>query len=327
MQDKRANRRHFLQVLLGAATVSTLPGSGEARSYPARPVRVIVGFAAGQAIDVQARLVSQWLSNRLGQQFLVENVPGGGGNIAAERVVRAQPDGYTLIVVGSNNYINASLYEKLDFTFINDIAPVASIGRLPNVMEVHPSVPVKTVPEFIAYAKANPGRLNFGSGGVGTTHHMAGELFKMMTGISMIHVPYRGTPLALSDLIGGQIQVMFDNLPTSLEHISAGRLRALAVTTKERSKSLPEIPTVNDFVPGYEVSAMTGIGVPKATPNEIINLLNEQINAGLKDAGMKAHLANLGITALPDSPDAFRKLIAAETEKWAKVVKYAGVKA
>jgi tripartite-type tricarboxylate transporter receptor subunit TctC len=312
---------------MGAATLPTLSGSGHAQSYPAHPVRVIVGFAAGQAIDVQARLVSQWLSNHLGQQFLVENVPGGGGNIAAERVVRAQPDGYTLIVVGSNNYINASLYEKLNFTFINDIAPVASIGRLPNVMEVNPSVPVKTVPEFIAYAKANPGRLNFGSGGVGTTHHMAGELFKMMTGIDMIHVPYRGTPLAMSDLIGGRIQVMFDNLPTSLEHIRAGRLRALAVTTKERTKSLPEIPTVNDFVRGYEVSAVTGIGTPRDTPNEIIDALNQQINAGLKDAAINGHLAKLGIEALPNSPEAFRKLIAAETEKWARVVKYAGVKA
>lgn len=327
MQDKKADRRQFVQLMMGAMALPALSAPSQAESYPARPVRAIVGFAAGQAIDVQGRLVSQWLSDRLGQQFTVENMPGGGGNMAAERVVRAQPDGYTLLVVGANNYINSSLYEKLDFNFVNDIAPVASIGRLPNVMEVHPSIPAKTVPEFIAYAKANPGSLNFGSGGVGTTHHMAGELFKMMTGVNMIHIPYRGTPLALSDLIGGRIQVMFDNLPTSLEHIRAARLRALAVTTKERSASLPEIQTVNDFVPGYEVSAVTGIGVPKATPNEIINLLNKQINAGLEDAGMKAHLANLGITALPDSPDAFRKLIAAETEKWAKVVKYAGVKA
>ncbi len=321
------SRRQFFNAALGAVLLPATTRFAHAQSYPMRPVRVIVGFAAGQAIDIQARSISQWLSDRLGQQFIIENLPGAGGNIGAERVVRAQPDGYSLLTVGANNYINASLYEHLEFDFARDIAPVASIGRLPNVMEVNPSLPTTTVPEFIAYAKVNPGKLNFGSAGVGTTHHMAGELFMMMTGVKMVHVPYRGTPRALNDLISGRIQVMFDNLPTSIGHIRAGKLRALAVTTKARSELLPDIPTVGDFVPGFEVSAVTGIGAPKDTPTDIIDRLNQQINAGLNDPSIKAHFASLGITVSPGSPDDFRKLIASEIAKWAKVVRFADVKA
>jgi tripartite-type tricarboxylate transporter receptor subunit TctC len=272
------------------------------------------------------RLIGQWLSERLGQPFVIDNRPGAGGNIATDVVVRAPPDGYTLLAVGSNNYINASLYEKINFNFVRDIAAVASISRTPNVMEVHPSIPVKTVPEFITYAKGNPGKLSMASAGNGSTSHMAGELFKMMTGVDILHVPYRGSPQAVTDLIGGQVHVMFDNLPSSIEHIRAGKLRALAVTTTARSELMPDVPTVSEYVPGYEASAVPGIGVPKNTPTEIVDMLNKEINAGLSSPAIKARLAGLGVTEVPGSPSDFGKLIADETEKWAKVVKFSGAK-
>jgi tripartite-type tricarboxylate transporter receptor subunit TctC len=268
----------------------------------------------------------QWLSERLGQQFIVESRPGGGTNIATEAVVRAQPDGYTLLLVAPANAINASLYDKLNYNFIRDIAPVAGLIRFPNVVVVNPGVPVKTIPELIAYAKANPGKLNMASSGNGSTIHVSGELFKMMTGITMVHVPYRGGAPALTDMVGGQVQVMFDNVPTSIEFIKAGKLRPLAVTTATRSEVLPELPTVADFVPGYEASAWYGIGAPKGTPDEIIDKLNKEINAILADAKTKTRFGELGASLLAGSPAAFGKLVAEETEKWAKVVKFAGAK-
>jgi tripartite-type tricarboxylate transporter receptor subunit TctC len=270
--------------------------------------------------------MAQWLSARLGQQFIVENRPGAGTNVATEAVVRAPADGYTLLIVLAANAINATLYDNLSFNFIRDIAPVAGIVRVPQVMEVMPSFPAKTVPEFIAYAKANPGKINFGSAGIGTSIHVAGELFKMMAGVDMVHVPYRGGATALTDLLGGQIQVIFDTSPNSIEYIRAGRLRALAVTTATRSEALPGIPTVSEFVPGYEVSSWWGAGVPKNTPDEIIDTLNREINAGLADPKIKARLAKLGGTALSGSPSDFGRLIAQETQKWGQVVKFSGVK-
>jgi tripartite-type tricarboxylate transporter receptor subunit TctC len=287
----------------------------------------VVGFAAGGNLDIIARLLGQWLSARFGQPFVVENRPGGGGNIGTEAVVRAPPDGYTLLLVGTPNMINATLYEKLNFNFIRDIAPVASIDRVPLVMEVNPAFPAKNVPEFIAYAKANPGKINMASAGTGTGQHVAGELFKMMAGIDMVHVPYRSAGPALADLIGGQVQVMFDGIPSSIEHLRAGRLRALAVTTATRLEVLPDIPTVGDFVPGYEASGVHGIGAPKNTPAEIVDELNKEINAALADPKMKARLADLGVAVLSGSPAAFGKLIAEETDKWAKVIRFAGLKA
>ncbi len=310
----------------GAAALPAVSRVASAQAYPARPVRIIVGFTAGQAVDILARLIGQWLSERLGQQFVIENRPGAGGNIATDAVVRAPPDGYTLLAVGSNNYINASLYQTLNFNFIRDIAAVASISRTPNLLEVHPSVPAKTVPEFITYARANPGKLTMASAGNGSTAHMAGELFKMMTGVDMLHVPYRGSPLALTDLLSGQVQVMFDNLPTSIEHIRAARLRPLAVTTIARSELLPDIPIVGDFVPGYEASAVPGIGVPRNTPIDIVDKLNKEINAGLADPKIKTRFAGLGVTSVAGSPADFSRLIADETAKWAKVVKFSGAK-
>jgi len=290
-------------------------------------VRIIVGFASGGTLDIIARLLGQWLSERLGQPFVVENRPGGGGNIGTEVVVRAPPDGYTLLLVGSPNMINATLYEKLNFNFIRDIAPVASTDRAPLVMEVNQNFPARSVPEFIALAKANPGKVNMASAGIGTGQHVAGELFKMMTGIDMTHVPYRSAGPALTDLIGGQVQVMFDSLPASVAHIRAGRLRALAVTTATRSEALPDTPTVADFVPGYEASAVHGIGAPRNTPTEIVDRLSKEINAALGDPKMRARLTDLGLMVLSGSPADFGKLIAKETEKWAKVVKFAGSKA
>jgi tripartite-type tricarboxylate transporter receptor subunit TctC len=283
-------------------------------------------LAAGGTADILARLAGQWLSERLGQAFIVENRPGAGTNIATEAVVRAPSDGYTLLMVGPPAAINATLYPNLNFNFVRDIAPVAGIVRTPNVMEVHPSVPVETVPEFITYAKANPGKLNF-PGGTGTSPHIAGELFKMMTGINMQHVPYRGAGPAMTDLLGGQVQVMFDNVSSSIEHIRAGKLRALAVTTATRWEGLPNLPTVGEFVPGYEASAFFGIGAPKDTPAEIVDKLNKEINAALADPKIKAQLEELGATELPGSPADFGKLVTAETEKWAKVVKFSGAKA
>jgi tripartite-type tricarboxylate transporter receptor subunit TctC len=317
-------RRAVLLLLAGA-----LPAMAEiarAQDYPSRPVRLVVGFAAGGTQDVIARLIGQALSERLGQQIVVENRAGASSNIAAEAVIRSPPDGYTLFMVGPNNAINASLYDKLSFDFVRDTAPVAGIVSVPNVMEVHPSVPAKSVPAFIAYAKANPGKINMVSGGTGTSVHVAGELFKMMTGVNMVHVPYRGAGPAIADLVAGHAQVMFDNLPSSIGHIRSGNLRALAVTTAMRSEALPGIPTVAEFVPGYEASAFFGISAPKTTPPAIVGRLNAAINVVLADPKIKARLVDLGGTALPGSPADFGKLVADETEKWAKVVRFSGAK-
>jgi tripartite-type tricarboxylate transporter receptor subunit TctC len=288
---------------------------------------MIVGFSAGGPNDILARLIGQWLSQRLGQQFIIENRTGAGGNIGTETVVNSSPDGYTLLLIGSSNTINPTLYNKLNFNFVRDIAPVAAIMRAPLVMEVAPEFLPKTVPEFIAYAKANPGKISMGSAGNGSSSHMAGELLNAKAGINMVHVPYRGTAPALNDLLGGQVQVVFDNLPSSIEFIRTGRLRALAVTTAARSDALPAIPTVGDFVKGYEASGFYGVGAPKNTPAEIVEKLNKEINVALADPEMKARLADLGGAVLPGSPAQFAKLIVDETEKWAKVIKFAGLKA
>ncbi len=320
----KLSRRRFLQLAAAATTSQTVSQTASAEIYPSRPVHVIVGFAAGQAIDIVTRIVAQSLSERLGQQFIIENRPGAGGNIATEAVVRAPPDGYTLLAIGSNNMINATLYQKLNYDFIRDIAPVASVYRVPQVMEVNPSFPAKTVPEFIAYAKAHPGEISFASAGNGSVAHVTGELFKMMTGVNMVHVPYRGAPPALTDLIGGQVHVMFDNLPSSIEHIRAGRLLPLAVSSAARLQALPDIPTVGDFVPGFETSAWAGIGAPKNTPAEIIDTLNREINAALAEPVVQARIADLGGLVLVLSPSAYTRLIAQETDKWAKVIKFSG---
>jgi tripartite-type tricarboxylate transporter receptor subunit TctC len=319
-------RRQFLHLAAGAAALPMASRVARAQAYPSRPVRMIVGFAAGQAIDILARLVAQWLSERLPQQFIIENRPGAGGNIGTEAVVRSPPDGYTLLVIGANNAINATLYEKLNFNLIRDIVPVAGIYRVHQVMEVNPSFPARTVAEFIAYAKANPGKVNFASAGNGSVAHATGELFKMMTGVDMLHVPYRGAPAALTDLLGGQVHLMFDNLPSSIEHIRAGRLRALGVSSLARQDALPDVPPVNDTVPGFETVAFAGIGAPKDTPGEIIDKLNTEVNAGLADPRIKARIAELGGTPLALSPAGVGKLIADETDKWAKVVKFASIK-
>jgi tripartite-type tricarboxylate transporter receptor subunit TctC len=297
-----------------------------AQTYPTRPVRFIVTTAAGGSPDIIARLIGQWLSERLGQPFVIENRTGAGTNLGTEIGVRAPPDGYTLLMALSANAINAAVYEKLPFNFIRDTAPVASIASIPLIMEVNPSVPVKTVPEFIAYAKANPGKINMASGGSGTPAHVAGELFKMMAGINMVHVPYRGEGLALPDLISGQLQAMFGVMPASLGYIKTGKLRALAVTTAKRQELLPDVPTVGEFLPGYEARGWYGIVVPKATPVNIIEKLNQEINAALADPTMKARLTDLGCAVFAGSPADFGKFIAEETEKWAKVVKFAGIK-
>jgi tripartite-type tricarboxylate transporter receptor subunit TctC len=320
-------RRQFLHLAAGAAALPAVSHIAKAQTYPTRPVRIIVGFAAGGGIDIIARLIGQSLSERLGQEFVIDNRPGAGGNIGTEAVVRAAPDGYTLLLAFSSNAINATLYEKLNFSFIRDIAPVVGVIRVPNVMLVNPSVPAKTVPEFIAYAKANPGKISMASGGIGTPGHVSGELFKMMAGVDMVLVPYRSGGPALTDLIAGQVQVMFPNTGASLEYVKAGKLRALAVTTATRSEALPDLPTVAEFVPGYEASSWFGVGTPKATPAEIVEKLNKEINAGLADPRLKARLADLGGIALAGSPADFGKLIAEETEKWAKVIQFAGVKA
>jgi tripartite-type tricarboxylate transporter receptor subunit TctC len=290
-------------------------------------VRIIVSFAAGSSTDIVARLMGQWLSDQIGQQFIIENRPGAGGNIGTEVVVRATADGHTLLLVDASGAINATLYEKLNFNFIRDISPVAALIRVPNVMVVHPSFPAKTVPEFIAYAKANPGKINMASGGNGTPPHVSGELFKMMTGAPLVHVPYRGLAPALTDLLGAQVQVIFSSTPVSIEYIRAGKLRPLAVTTATRSDALPDIPTVGDFVPGYEASQWYGVGAPRSTADEIVDKLNKEINAALADPRMKARLADLGGTVLQGSPTDFAKLIADDTQKWAKVVKFSGAKA
>src|SRR5260221_11483334 len=319
-------RRQFL-LTAAAATLQTASKTASAEIYPSRQVRVMVGFAAGQAIDIVTRIVTQSLSERLGQQFIIENRPGAGGNIATEAVVRAPPDGYTLLAIGSNNMINATLYQKLNYDFLRDIAPHASVYRWPQVMEVTPSLPAKTVPEFIAYAKAHPGEISFASAGNGSVAHVTGELFKMMTGINMLHVPYRGAPPALTDLLAGQVHVMFDNMPSSIEHIRAGRLRPLAVSAKTRLEALPHIPPLGDFVPGFETSAWAGIGAPKNTPAEIIDQLNREINAALADPKIKARFADLGGQVLALSPSEYARRIAEETDKWAKVIKFSGANA
>jgi len=320
-------RRKVLHLAVGAAAFPALPRIARAQTYPARPVRIIVGYPPGGGTDIIARLIGQWLSERLGHQFIVENRSGGGGNIGTEAVVRAPPDGYTLLMALTPNAINATLYDKLNFVFLRDIAPVASIVRTPNVMVVNPSTPAKTVPEFIAYAKANPGRINMASAGQGSSQHLSGELFRMMAEADMVHVPYRGGAPALTDLIGGQVHVYFSAAASAVEYIRAGTLRALAVTTATRSQALPDIPTVGDFLPGYEASDWYGIGVPKDTPAEIVGRLNTEINAALADPKMKARLAELGGTVLAGTPTDFGRLIADETEKWAKVVKFIGIKA
>jgi tripartite-type tricarboxylate transporter receptor subunit TctC len=324
--EMKLPRRRFLHLAAGTVALPAVPRIAWAQSYPLRPVRIIVGFAAGGTTDVLARLIGQWLSERLGQPFLVENRPGAGTNIATEAVVKSAPDGYTLLMVSPPNTINATLYEKLNFNFLRDIAAVAAIARVPNVMEVNPSVPAKTVAEFIAYAKANPGKVSFASAGVGSSQHLSGEMFKMMAGVDMVHVPYRGGAPALTDLIGGQVQLMFDNVSSSIEHIRTGKLRPLAVSTATRSDALPDIPTVGDVLPGFEASAVNGVGVPRETPSDIIALLNRHINAALADPATKARLANLGSTVLPGSPADYGMLLANETEKWAKVVKFSGAK-
>jgi tripartite-type tricarboxylate transporter receptor subunit TctC len=320
-------RRNFLHLTAGAAALSAVSRIALAQAYPARPVRVIVPIAPGGATDILARLIGQWLSERLGQPFVIENRPTGGGNIGTEIGVRAPPDGYTLLMALSVNAINPAVYDNLPFNFIRDTAPVASIASTPLIMEVNPSVPANTVPEFIAYAKANPGKINMASGGKGAPSHVAGELFKMMAGVDMVHVPYRGEALALPDLISGQVQVYFAVMPASLGYIRAGKLRALAVTSATRQEALPDVSTVGEFLPGYEARGWYGVVVPKATPREIVERLNKEINAALADPNMKKRLTDLGCAVFAGSPADFGKFIADETEKWGKVVKFAGIKA
>jgi len=320
-------RRNFLHLAAGIAALPAVSRFAWGQAYPTRPVRVLVGLAAGSSLDILARLMGQWLGDRLGQPFVIENRPGGGTNVATEAVVKAAPDGYTLLMISPANAVNATLYDKLNFNFIRDIAPVASMVREPQVMVVNPSLPAKTVPELIAYAKAHPGQLSMASAGNGTGSHMAGELLKMMTDITMVHVPYRGGGPALTDLLGGQVQVMFPGTAASIEHIKAGRLRPLAVTATTRLQVLPDIAPMNEFVPGYESSFLNGIGAPKNTPAEVIERLNKEINTALVDSRIRGRLGELGGVILPGSPADFGNLITEETEKWGKVVKFAGIKA
>ena len=320
------HRRQFLRLAGAAVALPAVSRGASAQAYPSRPVRVVIGYPPGGSADITARLMTQWLSERLGQSFIVESRPGGGTNIATEAVINAPQDGYTLLLVAPANAINATLYEKLNHNFLRDIVPVAGLIRFPNVVVVNPDVPVKTIPELIAYAKANPGKLNMASSGNGSTIHMSGELFKMMTGVNMIHVPYRGGALALTDMIGGQVQVMFDNIPTAMEFVRSGKLRGLAVTGAGRSETLPDLPTVADFLPGYEATSWYGLGAPKGTPNEIIEKLNREVNAILAEPKTKARFLELGASMLPGSASDFGKLVAAETEKWGKVVKFSGAK-
>jgi tripartite-type tricarboxylate transporter receptor subunit TctC len=320
-------RRQFLQLAAGAAALPVASRFAKAETYPSRPVRIIVAFAAGGPNDIITRLMAQWLSDRLGQQFVVENRPGAGGNIGTEAAIRAIPDGYTFLFVGASNAINPSLYAKLNFDPVRDLVPVAGIGRGPNFMEVNPAVPAKTVPEFIAYAKANPGKITMASAGVGSNQHLSGELFKMMAGVDLVHVPYRGAGPALIDLVAGQVQMMIDPVPSSIEHVKAGRLRALGVSSAARLDMLPDVPAVAEFVPGYEAIGLGGIMAPRNTPVEIVEKLNKEINAGLENPAMKARLAELGLVTLPGSPADFGKFFAQEIEKWGKVVKFSGAKA
>jgi tripartite-type tricarboxylate transporter receptor subunit TctC len=320
-------RRTFLHLAAGAAALPEVLRIAWAQAYPTRPVRVVVGQAAGSGSDAVARLIGQFLSERFGQEFVIENRPGAAGNIATEAVVRSPPDGYTLLLVNTSSAIDATLYDKLNFDFMRDIAPITGIATFEFVMEVNPSVPTKTLPEFIAYAKANPGKINMASAGIGSAHHLFGELFKMMAGVEMVHVPYRGSTPALTDLLGGRVQVMFDATTSSLPHISSGKLRPLAVTTATRSELLPEIPTIGDFVPGYEAHGWIGFGAPKNTPAAVVDRLNNEINSAISDSSIKARLIDLGGLVLPpSSPADFGKLIADETEKWAKVIRAANIK-
>jgi tripartite-type tricarboxylate transporter receptor subunit TctC len=320
-------RRRFLHLTTGAAAMPAVSRIARADTYPSRPVHLIVFYAAGGGNDIIARLMGQWLSQRLGQSFIIENRPGGGGNLGTEYVVHAAPDGYTLLLSSTANTVNSSLYSNLDFDFVRDIAPVASISYEPNIMVVNPSVPAKTIPEFIAYAKANPGKINFGSAGIGSSQHMSGELFKMMAGIDMTHVPFRGTAPALTSLLGGQVQVMFASMPATLEYVRADKLRALGVTIAKRSDVLPDVPSISEFLPGFDAEVYYGVGAPKGTPPAIVDTLNKEINAGLADPQLKARLVELGSMVLPGSPADFGKFITNETEKWAKVVKFAHIKA
>src|SRR5262245_9846612 len=326
-KDMNFPRRQFLYLAAGAATLPALLQIASAQTYPSRPVRIIVGVAAGSAPDIFARLIGQWLSERLGKPFVIENRSGGGGNIATEAVVNSQPDGYTLLMVATNDAINATLYEKLSFNFIRDIAPVASMVLSSNVMVVHPSVPARAVPEFLAYARANPGKIDMASPGIGTSSHVAGELLKMMTGVDMAHVPYRGAGPALTDLLGGQVQVMIASTAAAIVYIRSGKLHPLAVTTSSRLEVLPGIPTVGEFVPGYQASGWFGIGAPKNTPAEIVDKLNKEINAALADPKIKARLADLGGMPFSMTPAEFGKFIADETDKWGKVIRTANIKA
>ncbi len=320
-------RRQFLHLAMVAAALPAVSRFAWGQTYPSRPVRIVVPIAPGGANDIVVRMMGQRLSERLGQPFVIENWPGGGSNIGTEAVVRAPPDGYTLLSLGPPATINATLYEKLNYNFIRDIAPVAGIIRISNIVLVHPSVPAKTIPDFIAYAKANPGKVSMASGGNGTSPHVAGELFKMMTGVDLVHVPYRGAGPALADLLGGQVQVLIPTTASSIEYVKAGKLRALAVTTATRSETLPDVPTVSEFVPGYEASSVFGIGAPRSTAAEVVDKLNAEINAVLADRKISERFSELGGTVLSGSPSEFGKLIADETEKWAKVIKFAGIKA
>ncbi|MEA2887376.1 MAG: hypothetical protein QOD11_1736 [Bradyrhizobium sp.] len=319
-------RRRFLHLAMGAAALPALPRIARAEAYPSRPVRIIVGFPAGGATDIQARLMGQWLSDRLGQQFIIENRAGASGNIGTEAVAKAPADGYTLLQIVTPHAINAALYSNLNFDFLRDIAPIVCAARLAYVVVVHPSVPVTTIPEFIAYARANPGKINYGSAGHGTPQNIACELFKMMTNVNLVHVPYRGGAPATTDLIGGHLHVIFSPVSESIEHIKAGKLRALAVTSAARLDVLPDVPTVADFVPGYEASGFAGVGAPKNTPPEIIDLLNKELNAGLADAKIKTRIVELGGTVLGGSPAEFGAILSEAIDKWTKVIKFAGIK-
>jgi tripartite-type tricarboxylate transporter receptor subunit TctC len=323
----KPSRRRFLRLAAGAAVLPTAPRIARADNYPTRPIRWIVGFGAGTSVDILARLIGQFLSERLGQPLVIENRPGAGGNIATEAVVRAAPDGYTLLDITSANVWNATIYDNLSYNFIRDIAPIAGTVRGLGVMEVLPSFPARTVPEFIAYAKANPGRISFASSGVGTPQHLYGELFKMMAGIEMTHVPYRGSPQSLTGLFGGETQVIFDTLATSIEHIKAGRLRALAVTSASRSEQLPDVPTIGEFLSGYEATSWQGLGAPKGTPVEIIERLSGEASAAIADATLKSRIENLGYATFPIAAAELTRFIADETEKWAKVIRAANIKA
>jgi tripartite-type tricarboxylate transporter receptor subunit TctC len=322
----RVPRRTFLRLTAGAAALPALPGRARAQAYPARPVRIVVGFTAGGSTDIGARIVGQWLQDRLGQPFVIENRPGAGTNIATESVVRAPPDGYTLLMVGPSSAVNATLYDRLPFVFLRDIAPVAGVIRQPQIMLANPALAAKTVAELIADARANPGKITIASAGIGSTGHLMGELFKLMTGVDLVHVPYRGAGPALTDLLGGQVLISFAGIAGAIEYIRSGKLRALAVTTAARSAALPDVPTVGEFVPGYEAGDWLGVGAPKSTPAELVDRLNAEINAALADAGVKARLAELGGTPLPLTTAGFGRLLADETEKWGRVIRAANIK-